>query len=318
MKSIISNLITGGAGFLGSHLLESLLNEGEKVICLDNFLTGSEKNISKWITNSNFKLIDHDIIEPIDLEVDKIWHFACPASPAIYKNDPISTAKINFLGTYNMLCLAKKLNAKFLLASSSEIYGEPEIHPQTESYNGSVNCIGERSCYVEGKRIAESLCSDFKRKHKCNVKIARIFNTYGPRMKINDGRVVGNFIVQSLSNKPITIYGNGEQTRSFCFVDDLVNGLKLFMNSNYAGPLNLGNPHELRIIDLAKIVNTRIGNSFNIEYSQLPFGEPSKRKPSIDLAKKHIGWEPYISIDLGIEKTISYFRDELFNSRIIR
>ena len=246
----MKNLVTGGAGFVGSHLIDRLMHKGEKVVCLDNFLTGNINNIKHWLEDKNFNLIEHDVVDPIEIEVDKIWHLACPASPSKYQKDPIKTTKINFFGAYNMLGLAKKVKAKILLASTSEVYGDPEIHPQPESYKGSVNPIGIRSCYDEGKRISESLFFDYQRQHKIDIKIARIFNTYGPRMNPTDGRVVSNFIVQALKKEALTIFGNGDQTRSFCYVDDLVEGLLLLMESNQNGPINLGNPNEMTIMDL--------------------------------------------------------------------
>lgn len=317
MKNIVNNLVTGGAGFLGSNLIDNLMSSGEKVICLDNYLSGRKINLKRWMNNPRFSFIEHDIITPIKIKnnIDKIWHLACPASKTAYKKDPINTSKINYLGTYNMLILAKNFNAKFLLASSSEIYGQPEVHPQTEIYNGSVNCIGERSSYIEGKRIAESLCFDFKRLFNIDVKIARIFNTYGPKMKINDGRVIANFIVKCIRNEPIIIYGEGSQTRSFCYVDDLINGLNLLMKSNYSGPMNIGNPQELKILELAKLISSKIGNDLKIVYEDLPADDTFKRKPCINLANNALGWEPKISLDLGIEKTMNYFRKELKNSK---
>ena len=315
MNSRVTNLVTGGSGFLGSNLIDNLMSSGEKVICLDNCLSGRKINFKKWENNPRFKFIEHDIVNPITIKfsIDKIWHLACPASRTAYKKDPINTSKINFLGTYNMLNLAKNNNAKILLASSSEIYGQPEVHPQTENYNGSVNCIGERSSYIEGKRIAESLCLDFKRLFKSDVKIARIFNTYGPKMKINDGRVIANFIVRCLRNEPIIIYGEGSQTRSFCYVDDLISGLNLLMNSNYSGPMNIGNPEEIKIYELAKIISSKGGNELKIVYEDLPADDTYKRKPCIKLANNTLGWEPKISLDLGIEKTMDYFKKELRN-----
>jgi len=243
----LRNLVTGGAGFLGSHLIDRLMKTDQEVICLDNYFTGKKSNIRKWIGNKNFELIRHDVTYPIQLEIDRIWHLACPASPVHYQSNPIKTAKTSFLGTYNMLGLARRVGARILLASTSEVYGDPEIHPQHEEYKGSVNPIGIRSCYDEGKRIAESLCFDYQRMHNTEIRVARIFNTYGPRMVPDDGRVVSNFIVQALSNSPITIYGDGSQTRSFCYVDDLVDGLISLMNSKECGPINIGNPNEITI-----------------------------------------------------------------------
>ena len=241
------NLVTGGAGFIGSHLIDRLILAGEEVICIDNFFTGAKKNLHKWINHKNFKLINHDVTEPIQIETDKIWHLACPASPIHYQFNPIKTSKTSFLGTYNMLGLAKRLGVKILMASTSEVYGDPEIHPQTENYKGCVNITGIRSCYDEGKRIAETLCFDYNRVHNVDIRVARIFNTYGPRMLPDDGRVVSNFIVQGLKNKDLTIYGDGLQTRSFCYVDDLVDGLMNLMESSFIGPVNIGNPNEFTI-----------------------------------------------------------------------
>tara|TARA_B100000242_G_C42992042_1_gene460610 strand:+ start:63 stop:1019 length:957 start_codon:yes stop_codon:yes gene_type:complete len=305
------NLITGGAGFLGSNLIDRLLEKGEKVICIDNFFSGRRENISKWEGDSSFKFIEHDVIKPIDIEADKIWHLACPGSPKIHKNNEIEVSRINFLGTYNMLEIARRNNAKFLMASTSEIYGKPEIHPQKENYNGSVKSTGVRSCYTEGKRFAESLCFDFKRVFGCDIKLARIFNTYGPRMFINDGRVISNFIVQSLLRQPLTIYGKGNQTRSFCYVDDLIDGLVSLMNSKFSGPVNLGNPEEISILRLADLITSKINYS-NIYLTKNPReDDPSRRKPAINLAKEELGWEPKVSLNIGLDKTISYFKKEL-------
>ncbi len=302
------NLVTGGAGFLGSHLVEYLLENNEEVICIDNLFTGNKKNIEKWTNNSKFEFIRHDITEPISLEVGKIWHLACPASPVHYQFNPIKTAKTSFLGTYNMLGLAKRLNAKLLFTSTSEIYGDPQVHPQPESYRGSVNPIGIRSCYDEGKRVAETLCFDYKRIHGLDVKVARIFNTYGPRMVPNDGRVISNFICQALRKEDLTIYGKGEQTRSFCYVSDLIDGLVKLMNSNINGPINIGNPEEFKIIDIARKIQMRITNSEKLVFKDLPQDDPLQRKPDISLAKKYLQWEPKISFSEGLEKTINYFQ----------
>lgn len=311
---MIRNLVTGGAGFLGSHLIDKLMKNNEEVICLDNYSTGRKDNLKEWFANPKFELIRHDVTNPINLEVDRIWHLACPASPKSYQVNPIKTAKTSFLGTYNMLGLARRVKAKFLLASTSEVYGDPEINPQPESYKGSVNPIGIRSCYDEGKRIAESLCFDYKRMHNCDIKVARIFNTYGPRMLKNDGRVVSNFIVQSLENKPITIYGEGSQTRSFCFVDDLIDGLVLLMNSNISGPINLGNPQECTILELAELITSKLHKDSEFSFEGLPEDDPLQRKPLIELAKKELNWEPRISISEGLEKTICYFKKEMSKS----
>ena len=305
------NLITGGAGFLGSHLAKKLLDLEQEVICLDNFYTGNKSNIKDFIRNNDFELIRHDITKPINLEVDQIWHLACPASPIHYQFNPIKTLKTSFMGTLNMLGLAKRVGAKFLLASTSEVYGDPEEHPQKESYRGSVNTTGIRSCYDEGKRIAETLCSDYQRIHGVDVRIMRIFNTYGPNMRFDDGRVISNFITQSLRNKPITIFGDGNQTRSFCYVDDLINGMFLLMESNYKLPINIGNPNEFTIKELAYIVKTLINPNLELAFEDLPLDDPKQRKPSIALAKKILDWEPKIELEEGLIKTINWFKNNL-------
>tara|TARA_A100001388_G_scaffold277659_1_gene270330 strand:- start:686 stop:1621 length:936 start_codon:yes stop_codon:yes gene_type:complete len=305
------SLITGGAGFLGSHLARKLLEEGEEVICLDNFFTGTKENIHELITHKNFELIRHDITEPIKVEVDKIWHLACPASPIHYQFNPIKTTKTSFMGTYNMLGLAKRIGAKFLLASTSEIYGDPEEHPQKESYRGSVNTTGIRSCYDEGKRVAETLCSDYQRIHGVDVRIIRIFNTYGPNMRFDDGRVISNFIVQALRNEKITLYGDGNQTRSFCYVDDLIDGMILLMKSEYREPVNIGNPNEFSIKELANLVRALINPNIEFEYKELPKDDPKQRKPSIQLAKELLNWEPKIELKDGLIKTIHWFKNNL-------
>ena len=302
------NLVTGGAGFLGSHLIDRLMESNQDVICLDNFYTGRKNNIKKWIGNNQFEFIRHDITEPITLEVDRIWHLACPASPVHYQNNPIKTAKTSFLGTYNMLGLAKRVNARLLLASTSEVYGDPKIHPQPENYKGSVNCNGIRACYDEGKRIAETLCCDYKREHNTSIRIARIFNTFGPRMLPSDGRVISNFIVQALRNNPITVYGEGLQTRSFCYVDDLVNGLQKLMNSDYSCPVNLGNIEEFKIIEIAELIRSKINPNIEIVYKALPKDDPLQRKPILDLAKEKLKWEPLINFEKGLDNTIDYFK----------
>ena len=308
---IKTNLVTGGAGFIGSHLIDRLMEKGEKVICLDNFYTGRELNVSKWINNKNFTLENHDIVNPIKKKVDNIWHLACPASPVHYQADPIKTAKTNFLGTLNMLELAKENNAKILLASTSEIYGDPEVHPQSEDYKGSVNTIGPRSCYDEGKRISETLFYDFKRIYNTNIRVIRIFNTYGPRMLANDGRVISNFVVQALKNKPLTIYGDGSQTRSFCYIDDLIDGIEKVMNSDCHLPINLGNTKEFTILELAKLVKKKLENNLNIDIRPLPEDDPIRRKPNISRAKKELDWEPKISLNDGLDLTIKYFMKEI-------
>ena len=304
------NLITGGAGFLGSHLIDKLMEANEEVICVDNFFTGRKKNISKWINHKNFELIRHDITEPITIEADKIWHLACPASPIHYQSNPIKTAKISFLGTLNMLGLAKRVGSKILLASTSEVYGDPDIHPQPETYRGNVNPIGIRSCYDEGKRIAESLCFDYLRTHKTNIRVARIFNTYGPRMLQNDGRVVSNFIIQALKGDNLTIYGDGSQTRSFCYVDDLIKGLINLMDSNHNGPINLGNDEEFTILELADLIRSKININLKFIYKELPGDDPLQRKPVLDIALKELNWKPSINLNTGIDKTISFFKNE--------
>ena len=307
----IRNLVTGGAGFLGSHLIDRLMNNEEEVICLDNYFTGRKSNVSNWIGNPKFELIRHDVTIPIQLEVDRIWHLACPASPVHYQYNPIKTAKTSFLGTYNMLGLARRVGARLLLASTSEVYGDPEIHPQPESYKGSVNTIGIRSCYDEGKRIAETLCFDYKRMHATEIRVMRIFNTYGPRMLPDDGRVVSNFIVQALRGEKLTIYGDGLQTRSFCYVDDLIRGMMLLMNSEITGPVNIGNPEEFTIRDLAELIKKKINPNLHLIKKSLPDDDPMQRKPVIKLAKEKLGWEPNISIEKGLEKTIEWFADNL-------
>ena len=302
------NLVTGGAGFLGSHLIDKLMKSGEEVICLDNFFTGRKRNIKQWINHPNFELIRHDVTEPIILEVDRIWHLACPASPIHYQYNPIKTSKTSFLGTCNMLGLAKRVKAQILLASTSEVYGDPEIHPQPESYKGAVNNIGVRACYDEGKRIAETLCFDYKRMHNVDIRIMRIFNTYGPRMLFDDGRVISNLIVQALNGHELTVFGNGQQTRSFCYVDDLINGMINLMNSNFTGPVNIGNSDEFTIMELANLIIQKIDPSLKIVFKELPIDDPLQRKPVIDLAKKELGWEPTINLNNGLDKTIDYFK----------
>ena len=302
------NLVTGGAGFIGSHLIDKLLERGEEVICLDNYFTGRKSNIEHLQNNNLFEIIRHDITEPIYLEVDKIWHLACPASPVHYQFNPIKTAKTSFCGSYNMLGLAKRVGARILFASTSEVYGDPEIHPQPETYKGSVNPIGLRSCYDEGKRIAETLFFDYFRTHKVDISIVRIFNTYGPRMRPDDGRVISNFIVQALKKEPLTIYGDGSQTRSFCFVSELVDGLIKMMDSGEVGPINLGNPSEFTIKELAEIVIEKINPNLEMIFKPLPSDDPLQRKPVIRLAKNKLNWEPSISLNDGLDETISWFR----------
>ena len=307
----MKNLVTGGAGFLGSHLTEKLLHKDEEVICLDNFFTGAKDNLGKFSKFKNFEFIRHDVTEPIRLEVDRIWHLACPASPLQYQRNPINTTKISFLGTYNMLGLAKRVGAKLLMASTSEVYGDPEVHPQSENYRGCVNTVGPRSCYDEGKRIAETLCSDFRRMHNLSICIARIFNTYGPRMHPQDGRVVSNFINNALKNDDLCIYGDGSQTRSFCYVDDLIDGLIKLMNSDFQEPINIGNPNEFTILELATLVRDKINPNLKFINKELPQDDPLQRKPDITLAKKYLKWQPKINLDTGLDKTISYFKNIL-------
>ena len=305
------HLVTGGAGFVGSHLVDRLMEQGDEVICLDNYFTGRKDNIRHWIGHPNFELIRHDVTEPIQLEVDRIWHLACPASPVHYQFNPIKTAKTSFLGTYNMLGLARRVGARLLLASTSEVYGDPEVHPQPESYRGCVNTIGIRSCYDEGKRIAETLCFDYQRMHGVQVRVARIFNTYGPRMLENDGRVVSNFIVQALRGQPLTLYGAGTQTRSFCYVDDLVQGFLKLMEGEHNGPMNLGNPGEFTIRQLAELVRERINPDLKFVFEPLPQDDPLQRQPVIALAQMQLGWNPAVSLSAGLDHTIADFRKRL-------
>jgi UDP-glucuronate decarboxylase len=304
-------LVTGGAGFLGSFLCERLLNEGNDVVCVDNFYTGAKRNIVHLLNNPYFELIRHDITFPLYLEVDEIYNLACPASPIHYQNDPVQTTKVNVHGSINMLGLAKRLKAKILQASTSEVYGDPTVHPQTEDYWGNVNCIGFRSCYDEGKRCAETLFFDYFRQHKLKIKVVRIFNTYGPRMHPNDGRVVSNFILQGLRNENITVYGDGKQSRSFCYVEDMIDGMIRMMNTNdgFTGPVNLGNPHEYSIIELAQKIIELTNSESDIVYKPLPDDDPMQRKPSIKLAKKQLGWEPRTMLEEGLQKTIEFFKN---------
>jgi UDP-glucuronate decarboxylase len=304
-------LVTGGAGFIGSHLIDRLMNEGHELICLDNFYTGHKRNILKWLGHPYFELIRHDITEPIRLEVDQIYHLACPASPVHYQYNPVKTVKTNVMGTLNMLGLAKRVKARFFLASTSEVYGDPEVHPQTEEYRGSVNPIGIRSCYDEGKRIAETLAFDYYRQNKVDIRVVRIFNTYGPRMLENDGRVVSNFIVQALRGNPLTVYGDGSQTRSFCYVSDLVEGFIRLMNSDYIGPVNLGNPGEYTILQLAQAVQNMIDPDAQIKFEALPSDDPRRRQPDITKAKTWLNWEPTIPLQEGLKLTIEDFRDRI-------
>lgn len=306
-------LVTGGAGFLGSHLCEKLLDQGNDVICLDNLFTGSKDNIRHLMDNNYFEFIRHDVTQPIYVEVDQIYNLACPASPIHYQHDPIATGKTSVMGALNTLGLAKRCHARILQASTSEVYGDPEIHPQPESYRGCVNPIGIRSCYDEGKRMAETLFFDYHRQHNVDIKVIRIFNTYGPRMSAYDGRVVSNFIVQALKGEDITIYGDGKQTRSFCYVDDLIDGMIKMMNSRdgFTGPVNIGNPGEFTMLELAKNVIRLTGSDSKIIYKPLPQDDPMQRKPVIDLAKKELDWEPTIKLEEGLARTIEYFRVQL-------
>jgi len=313
MKSL-RILVTGGAGFIGSHLCERLLSDGHEVICLDNFFTGRRINIGHLLENRKFELVRHDITEPIKLEVDQIYNLACPASPVHYQYNAIKTVKTNVMGALITLGLAKRVKARILQASTSEVYGDPTVHPQVESYWGNVNPIGIRSCYDEGKRVAETLFMDYHRQNRVDIRIIRIFNTFGPRMLQNDGRVVSNFIIQALRNEDIAIYGNGDQTRSFCYVDDLVEGMIRMMNNSegFTGPVNLGNPEEMTILDLAKTIICFTGSASRIVFKPIPQDDPFRRKPDISLAKSKLGgWEPKVPTDEGLKKTIEYFRNEI-------
>lgn len=304
-------LVTGGAGFIGSHLIDRLMAEGHEVICLDNFYTGHKRNILKWIDHPYFECIRHDVTEPIRLEVDQIYHLACPASPVHYQYNPVKTIKTNVIGTLNMLGLAKRVKARFLLASTSEVYGDPEVHPQPEEYRGNVNTIGIRSCYDEGKRVAETLSFDYHRQNNVDIRVARIFNTYGPRMLENDGRVVSNFVVQALQGIPLTVYGTGSQTRSFCYVSDLVDGLIRLMNGDYIGPVNLGNPDEYTILELAQAVQTMVNPDAELIYKPLPQDDPQRRKPDNTKAKTFLNWSPTVPLQEGLTRTVADFRQRM-------
>ena len=312
MKKI---LVTGGAGFIGSHLCERLLKEKNEVICLDNFFTGSKKNIVHLMDNQYFEVIRHDIEEPILLEVDEICNLACPASPIHYQFDPVKTVKTSVMGAINVLEIAKRCKAKVLQASTSEVYGDPKVHPQTEEYRGNVNPIGPRACYDEGKRCAETLFFDYHREYGVDIKVIRIFNTYGPKMALNDGRVVSNFIIQALNNQDITIYGDGNQTRSFCYVDDLVDGMTKMMNSKENGPINLGNPNECSMNELAKTIINITSSKSKIIFKPLPQDDPKQRCPDISLANAKLDWGPTVKLKDGLVKTIEYFKKELSNAK---
>jgi UDP-glucuronate decarboxylase len=308
-------LVTGGAGFIGSHLCERLLNEGNEVLCVDNFFTGTKDNINQLTRNPYFEFIRHDICFPLYVEVDEIYNLACPASPIHYQFDPVQTTKANVLGAINMLGLAKRLKVRIFQASTSEVYGNPTIHPQPETYWGNVNTIGPRACYDEGKRCAETLFFDYHRQHKLDIKVARIFNTYGPRMHPNDGRVVSNFILQALRGHDITVYGDGVQTRSFCYIDDMIEGIYRYMSltNGFVGPVNLGNPSEVTILDLAKIIIDLTGSRSKIVFKELPQDDPERRMPDISLAKSKLGWKPQVDLKTGLMETIEYFEGLIRN-----
>lgn len=304
-------LVTGGAGFLGSHLIDRLLEQGDDVICLDNYFTGRKANVAHLLGNPNFELMRHDVIEPFKAEVDRIYNLACPASPPHYQYNAIKTIKTSVMGAINCLGLAKRTQARVFQASTSEVYGDPEIHPQPESYWGNVNPIGIRSCYDEGKRCAETLFMDYHRQNGVDIRIVRIFNTYGPRMNAEDGRVVSNFIVQALKGEDITIYGDGTQTRSFCYVDDLIRGFMGLMESDYLLPMNIGNPGEFTMLELAEEVLKQVGGRSKLVFQELPQDDPKQRKPDITIAQRELGWEPSVELEAGLEKTIAYFRKDL-------
>ena len=308
-------LVTGGAGFIGSHLIDRLMEAGHEILCLDNFYTGDKRNILKWYGHPYFELIRHDITEPIRLEVDQIYHLACPASPVHYQFNPVKTIKTNVLGTLYMLGLAKRVNARFLLASTSEVYGDPDVHPQPEEYRGSVNCTGLRACYDEGKRVAETLAFEYHREHKVDIRVARIFNTYGPRMLENDGRVVSNFVVQALKQTPLTVYGDGSQTRSFCYVSDLVEGLIRLMNGDQIGPINLGNQGEYTILELAQMIQSMVNPDAELIYKPLPQDDPKQRQPDITRAKTFLDWQPTVPLKAGLQLTIEDFRERLAKNK---
>jgi len=310
-------LVTGGAGFIGSHLCERLLEKGNEVVCLDNFFTGSKDNIKHLFSDYRFELIRHDLVNPILLEVDQIYNLACPASPVHYQYNPVKTVKTSVMGTLNMLGLAKRVKARILQASTSEVYGDPTLHPQPETYWGNVNCIGLRSCYDEGKRVAETLMMDYHRQNQVDIRIVRIFNTYGPRMALNDGRVMSNFITQALRGKPLTVYGDGSHTRSFCYVSDMVKGMIAMMEQEeFPGPVNLGNPQEISISELAESIIKATGSTGGIEYQPLPPDDPVRRCPDIALAKTELNWEPEINFKTGLSQTIEYFKNKLESMKV--
>lgn len=308
-------LVTGGAGFIGSHLCLRLFDEGHHVICLDNYFTGRRENLGdryqELMLSGRFEFLRHDVIEPIIVEVDQIYHLACPASPVHYQYNPVKTIKTNVIGTYHMLGLAKRVRARILLASTSEVYGDPAVHPQPESYWGNVNPIGIRSCYDEGKRVAEALAMDYYRQHKVDIRIARIFNTYGPNMSVNDGRVMSNFICQALNGEPITVYGDGKQTRSFCYVSDLVDGLCRLMDGDDIGPINLGNDREITMLELVDAISSASGKKVNVTHKPLPQDDPTRRRPDLTKARSVLGYEPKVSLEEGVKHTIAYFASEL-------
>uniref|UniRef100_C6BLW2 NAD-dependent epimerase/dehydratase n=2 Tax=Ralstonia pickettii TaxID=329 RepID=C6BLW2_RALP1 len=307
-------LVTGGAGFLGSHLCDRLLRDGHDVLCVDNFYTGTKRNIAHLLSHPRFEVLRHDVTFPLYVEVDDIYNLACPASPIHYQHDPVQTTKTSVHGAINMLGLAKRVGARILQASTSEVYGDPHQHPQTEAYWGNVNPIGVRSCYDEGKRCAETLFMDYRRQHGLDVKVARIFNTYGPRMHPNDGRVVSNFIMQALAGEPITLYGDGLQTRAFCYVDDLIDALVRLMNTpaDFAGPVNLGNPHEMSMLDIARQIVTCTRSNSALVFHPLPQDDPTQRCPDITLARDKLGWEPHTALEVGLARTVAYFRQQFF------
>jgi UDP-glucuronate decarboxylase len=311
-------LITGGAGFLGSHLCDRLIARGDSVLCVDNYFTGSKRNISHLLDHPYFEIMRHDVTFPLYVEVDQIFNLACPASPVHYQHDPVQTTKTSVHGAINMLGLAKRVKARILQASTSEVYGDPQVHPQTEDYWGHVNPIGIRSCYDEGKRCAETLFFDYHRQHRLEIKVMRIFNTYGPRMHPNDGRVVSNFIMQALRNEDITIYGEGTQTRSFCYVDDLISGMVAFMDSEagFTGPVNIGNPTEFTMLELAEMVLKLTASKSKVVFKPLPMDDPRQRQPNIEMAKSKLGWKPYVTLEDGLKETIHYFRHELVNKTV--